>query len=684
MLSSTAASECPVEVSDSFCVTGGCAEGASLLLSFTNGSLQLGSAGQSPCTGRGVGAVLTPRLTLIEEPVQGSATLGGRWDRPLQLRGKQVHDRGLQSSATCTPLAAGAPVPTVYAPGSQCSWIIAPTEIDTSTGQGVRNSHITLQLTHVDLAPGDTLSLTVSGDARQPDAENTILVLAGTSLPGSEVVRGLGTAQEIEAWVEQVSGLQAAGADTSALKPPSHESFDSTWKDVSLTTSSGYMRVFLNGQNGGGAGIRGVYNSHRPESVNYYFVAAVAVSVSAGVIVLACIGHRYWQYRRRAADAREAERELGLLDTTSDEEETDGDDSELAVPASVLVALPTFKFDSDKMAQTPLKGLEKEDLACAISLAEYSEGDAITVLPCGHHFLHESILHWLKSKKMCPMCKRDVLETWVLYSSKAGADDGPGGAQDPLALGPGVHRHVNPELKSQADRERDFELGVESTAQRRSRTFSNASSRGEGGAGETDTALSANMSRTLPESSTGAATGFGAAAPRRGRRMRPVVLSPSSERGSSSEDEFLPVSIPNPLRSAVHHGSQATLASGPLPRRRGPEEGSSTESHASTVSSLGSIVDSMSGTAVISIPSPIRQQRPGPATGQLRQPRHQGRMAAPEQGSIIDAHPASPPSQRSVLAIPAGAASGQRRQGAVSDVRDQVNPMMVRTHGRAR
>ncbi|KAI8869285.1 hypothetical protein GQ42DRAFT_123983 [Ramicandelaber brevisporus] len=45
---------------------------------------------------------------------------------------------------------------------------------------------------------------------------------------------------------------------------------------------------------------------------------------------------------------------------------------------------------------------------CSICLDEYSVGDFMRILPCGHRFHVECIDVWLSRSVTCPNCKMDV------------------------------------------------------------------------------------------------------------------------------------------------------------------------------------------------------------------------------------------------------------------------------------
>lgn len=45
---------------------------------------------------------------------------------------------------------------------------------------------------------------------------------------------------------------------------------------------------------------------------------------------------------------------------------------------------------------------------CSICLCDFDEGDAMTILPCRHHFHPECVGQWLKKSKRCPLCVQAI------------------------------------------------------------------------------------------------------------------------------------------------------------------------------------------------------------------------------------------------------------------------------------
>eukprot|EP00736_Rhodelphis_marinus_P013348 Rmarinus@m.7371 len=48
---------------------------------------------------------------------------------------------------------------------------------------------------------------------------------------------------------------------------------------------------------------------------------------------------------------------------------------------------------------------------CSICLDDFSEGDSLRRLPCGHYFHQPCVDKWFGSRLLCPLCKRHVLDT---------------------------------------------------------------------------------------------------------------------------------------------------------------------------------------------------------------------------------------------------------------------------------
>ncbi|KAF7105242.1 hypothetical protein CFC21_106074 [Triticum aestivum] len=72
-------------------------------------------------------------------------------------------------------------------------------------------------------------------------------------------------------------------------------------------------------------------------------------------------------------------------------------------------ALPTVSFAANGASPTPATCSSSE---CAICLAEFTEGEALRVLPrCGHGFHVACVDAWLRTCATCPSCRAPILAT---------------------------------------------------------------------------------------------------------------------------------------------------------------------------------------------------------------------------------------------------------------------------------
>jgi len=74
----------------------------------------------------------------------------------------------------------------------------------------------------------------------------------------------------------------------------------------------------------------------------------------------------------------------------------------VAATPSQIAALPIETFSMETRGA--------EGLECSICLAEYSDGNSLRRLPCGHNFHRKCIDKWLQRNKRCPLCVRAVDE----------------------------------------------------------------------------------------------------------------------------------------------------------------------------------------------------------------------------------------------------------------------------------
>ena len=56
--------------------------------------------------------------------------------------------------------------------------------------------------------------------------------------------------------------------------------------------------------------------------------------------------------------------------------------------------------------------------ACSICLCDYEDQEELRRLPCDHYFHKECVDEWLKLKRTCPLCKRDITESISIRTKK--------------------------------------------------------------------------------------------------------------------------------------------------------------------------------------------------------------------------------------------------------------------------
>jgi hypothetical protein len=78
--------------------------------------------------------------------------------------------------------------------------------------------------------------------------------------------------------------------------------------------------------------------------------------------------------------------------------------------AAEISALPRQNFVSGLFSA--------EDSHCNICLADYSEGAAVRILLCAHHFCAECIEKWLEKKRNCPLCLQEINTAKAVYETK--------------------------------------------------------------------------------------------------------------------------------------------------------------------------------------------------------------------------------------------------------------------------
>lgn len=111
-------------------------------------------------------------------------------------------------------------------------------------------------------------------------------------------------------------------------------------------------------------------------------------------------------------------------------------------PPDSINSLPTYKFKLKKTRNGKGReidcdaseggivaaGTEKErvisgeDAVCPICLGRYENNDELRELPCSHFFHKECVDKWLKINAVCPLCKREVGESFLGFLSGTNAN----------------------------------------------------------------------------------------------------------------------------------------------------------------------------------------------------------------------------------------------------------------------
>ncbi|XP_071732203.1 E3 ubiquitin ligase BIG BROTHER-related-like [Rutidosis leptorrhynchoides] len=76
------------------------------------------------------------------------------------------------------------------------------------------------------------------------------------------------------------------------------------------------------------------------------------------------------------------------------------------VSASRISQLPTSKYRSRLFSKNKKK---EENFSCVICQTEFSFGERLITLPCLHQYHSKCISDWLKLKKNCPICQKEVV-----------------------------------------------------------------------------------------------------------------------------------------------------------------------------------------------------------------------------------------------------------------------------------
>jgi len=65
--------------------------------------------------------------------------------------------------------------------------------------------------------------------------------------------------------------------------------------------------------------------------------------------------------------------------------------------------LPVKRYNSHEMQDA-----EGDRTTCVVCMADFEEGEELRVLPCSHEFHTQCVDRWLKVKRDCPLCRRDI------------------------------------------------------------------------------------------------------------------------------------------------------------------------------------------------------------------------------------------------------------------------------------
>jgi hypothetical protein len=65
--------------------------------------------------------------------------------------------------------------------------------------------------------------------------------------------------------------------------------------------------------------------------------------------------------------------------------------------------LPTKRYNAADMQDA-----EGDRTTCVVCMQDFEQNDELRVLPCSHEFHTQCVDRWLKVKKDCPLCRRDI------------------------------------------------------------------------------------------------------------------------------------------------------------------------------------------------------------------------------------------------------------------------------------
>jgi len=121
-------------------------------------------------------------------------------------------------------------------------------------------------------------------------------------------------------------------------------------------------------------------------------------------------GHRFRQRSSREGQTTSPQLLLRILESTmlsealrrSTEGEVNNDtaaqDAAEVRAAEVLSSLPRHRWDAS----------EQGDTECALCLEDYSQGEEVLKLPCGHLFHENCVGPWFAKSLLCPLCQREA------------------------------------------------------------------------------------------------------------------------------------------------------------------------------------------------------------------------------------------------------------------------------------
>jgi len=74
------------------------------------------------------------------------------------------------------------------------------------------------------------------------------------------------------------------------------------------------------------------------------------------------------------------------------------EDVSCGLPEQIIAGLPRCSYTAS---------MEKN--SCTVCLCDYEVGEEVTTLPCFHRFHYPCLSQWLSRKKVCPICKEEVV-----------------------------------------------------------------------------------------------------------------------------------------------------------------------------------------------------------------------------------------------------------------------------------